>query len=169
LINDNNLTLDDMITTASNHTAADDHAGGELAATTLPLHQQKKNRDNGGSNNNKRKNPSDDQKSGGSDMVAMTFQRGGQGGERGRGRGGGAGRGQQRADEVTVAGTRAPQTYEEYKDMPCLAHIDPATGKSSHTNRNCKWVNDLKTNPEAGYKQARKHRPRGKGGRGKNK
>ncbi|KAK1642322.1 hypothetical protein QYE76_060127 [Lolium multiflorum] len=53
--------------------------------------------------------------------------------------------------------------------MPCLAHPDPATGKSTHTNRNCKWVNDLKNDPEAGYKRARKHRPRGKGGKGKNK
>jgi hypothetical protein len=53
--------------------------------------------------------------------------------------------------------------------MPCIAHIDPATRKSSHTNRNCKWVSDLKTDPEAGYKRARKHRPRGKGGKGKNK
>ncbi|KAK1627545.1 hypothetical protein QYE76_001860 [Lolium multiflorum] len=67
------------------------------------------------------------------------------------------------------AGSRAPQTYEEYRDMPCLAHLDPATGKSTHTNRNCKWVNDLKNDPEAGYKRARKHRPRGKGGKGKNK
>ncbi|KAK1664585.1 hypothetical protein QYE76_052744 [Lolium multiflorum] len=71
--------------------------------------------------------------------------------------------------EVTAAGSRAPQTYEEYRDMPCLAHLDPATGKSTHTNRNCKWVNDLKNDPEAGYKRARKHRPRGKGGKGKNK
>ncbi|KAK1619372.1 hypothetical protein QYE76_024889 [Lolium multiflorum] len=52
--------------------------GGDLAATAIPLHQQKKNRDNGGSH--KRKNP-DDQKSGGSEMVAMAFQRGGPGGE----------------------------------------------------------------------------------------
>ncbi|KAK1617067.1 hypothetical protein QYE76_022584 [Lolium multiflorum] len=50
----------------------------------------------------------DDDKDGGSDMVAMTFQRGGPGGGRGRGRGGGAGRGQ-RADEVTAAGSRAPK------------------------------------------------------------
>nr|XP_051205462.1 uncharacterized protein LOC127319532 [Lolium perenne] len=58
LINENNLTLDDMIGIASNHTAANDDTGGELSATALPLHQQKKNRDNGGtSNNNKRKNP----------------------------------------------------------------------------------------------------------------
>ncbi|KAK1698861.1 hypothetical protein QYE76_015558 [Lolium multiflorum] len=73
------------------HTAVDDDAGGELTATAIPLHQQKKNRDNGGSSNNKRKNPPDDQKSGGSGMVAMAFQCGGQGGGRGRGRGGGAG------------------------------------------------------------------------------
>ncbi|KAK1620214.1 hypothetical protein QYE76_025731 [Lolium multiflorum] len=77
LINENKLTLDDMIGIASTHSAADDDAGGELAATAIPLHQQKKNRDNGGSSNsNKRKNPPDDQKSGGSDMVAMAFQRG---------------------------------------------------------------------------------------------
>ncbi|KAK1613426.1 hypothetical protein QYE76_037099 [Lolium multiflorum] len=162
LVNANKLTLDEMINIASDHTAADDDAGGDLAATAIPLHQQKKNRDNGVSNSNKRKNPPEDQKGGGSDMVAMTFQRGGPGGGRGRGRGGGAGRGQQRADEVTAAGSRAPQTYEEYRDMPCLAHLDPATGKSTHTNRNCKWVNDLKNDPEAGYKRARKHRPAAK-------
>ncbi|KAK1694618.1 hypothetical protein QYE76_011315 [Lolium multiflorum] len=164
LVNANKLTLDEMITIASDHTAADDDAGGDLAATSIPLHQQKKNRDNGVSsnnNNNKRKNPSDDQKGGGSDMVSMTFQRGGPGGGRGRGQGGGAGRGQQRVEEVTAARTRAPQTYEEYRDMTCLSHLDPATGKSTHTNRNRKWVNDLKTDPETGYKRARKHRPRG--------
>ncbi|KAK1665187.1 hypothetical protein QYE76_053346 [Lolium multiflorum] len=154
-----------MISIASTHTVTNDDAGGELAATTLPLHHQKKNRDG----NNKRKNPSEDHKSGGNDMVAMAFQRGGQGGGRGRGRGGGAGRGHQRADEVTVTGFRAPQTYEEYRDMPCLAHIDLATGKSRHTNRNCRWVNDLKTDLEAGYKHARKNRPCGKGDKGKNK
>ncbi|KAK1605602.1 hypothetical protein QYE76_029275 [Lolium multiflorum] len=138
LVNENKLTLDDMIGFASTHTAVDDDAGGELTATAIPLHQQKKNRDNSG-------------------------------GGRGRGRGGRTGRGQQCADEVTAASFRAPQTYEEYRDMPCLAHVDPATGKSSQTNHNCKWVNDLKSDPEAGYKRARKHRPRGKGGKGKNK
>ncbi|KAK1615603.1 hypothetical protein QYE76_021120 [Lolium multiflorum] len=168
LANANKLTLDEMISIASDHTAADDDAGGDIAATAIPLHQQKKNRDNGNSSSHKRKNP-DDQKSGGSDLVAMAFQRGGSGGGRGRGRGGGAGRGQQHGTEVTAGGSRAPQTYEEYRDMPCLAHLDPATGKSTHTNRNCKWVNDLKNDPEAGYKRARKHRPRGKGGKGKNK
>ncbi|KAK1668478.1 hypothetical protein QYE76_056637 [Lolium multiflorum] len=72
-------------------------------------------------------------------------------------------------DTEVTGGSRAPQTYEEYRDMPCLAHLDPVTGKSTHINRNCKWVNDLKNDPEAGYKRARKHRPRGKGGKGKNK
>jgi len=51
--------------------------------------------------------------------------------------------------------------------MPCLAHLDPATGKSKHTNHHCKWVNDLKEDPYAGYKRARKPRPRGKGGKNK--
>ncbi|KAK1593557.1 hypothetical protein QYE76_017479 [Lolium multiflorum] len=168
LANANKLTLDEMISIASDHTAADDDAGGDIAATAIPLHQQKKNRDNGNNSGHKRKNP-DDQKSGGSDLVAVAFQRGGSGGGRGRGRGGGAGRGQPQGSEVTAGGSRAPQTYEEYRDMPCLAHLDPVTGKSTHTNRNCKWVNDLKNDPEAGYKRARKHRPRGKGGKGKNK
>ncbi|KAK1694641.1 hypothetical protein QYE76_011338 [Lolium multiflorum] len=58
---------------AANHTAADDDACGDLAATAIPLHQQKKNHDNGGNSHNKQKNPTEDQKSGGSDMVAMTF------------------------------------------------------------------------------------------------
>ncbi|KAK1609025.1 hypothetical protein QYE76_032698 [Lolium multiflorum] len=57
LDNANKLTLDDMITIASDHTAADDDAGGDLAATAIPLHQQKKNRDNGNSSGSKRKIP----------------------------------------------------------------------------------------------------------------
>ncbi|KAK1642749.1 hypothetical protein QYE76_060554 [Lolium multiflorum] len=56
MVNANQLTLDDMITIASDHTAADDDAG-DLAATAIPLHQQKKNRDNGSGSSHKRKNP----------------------------------------------------------------------------------------------------------------
>ncbi|XP_051221167.1 uncharacterized protein [Lolium perenne] len=56
LVNEQKLTLDDMIPIASTHTAVDDDAGGELSATDIPLHQQKKNRD-GSSNSNKRKKP----------------------------------------------------------------------------------------------------------------
>src|SRR4051812_33438908 len=155
------LTLNDMIHYASNCAAADDDAGGTMPAM-LPSHKKNNN------NNGKRKNPSADQQTAGSDnMVAMTFQRGSQGGSRGRGRSSGAGRGQKHAESAQATGTRTPQSYEEYRDMPCVAHIDPATGKSTHTNRHCRWVNDLKSDPEAGYKRARKPRTRDKGGKGK--
>ncbi|KAK1609429.1 hypothetical protein QYE76_033102 [Lolium multiflorum] len=151
LVNANKLTLDDMITIASDHTAADDDAGGDLAATALPLHQQKKNRDNGGSSSHKRKNPMT-RRVADPRWSPWRFNAEVQEAEEDAD-GGGAGR-----------GSSIPP-----RDMPCLAHLDPVTGKSTHTNRNCKWVNDLKNDPEAGYKRARKHRPRGKGGKGKNK
>src|SRR4051794_17987782 len=118
----------------------------------LPSHKKKNSNGNANKINHKRKNPPADQQAGGSNMFEMAFQRGG----RGRGRGNGAGRGQQHADTAPVAGTRGPQTYEEYRDIPCWAHIDQTTGKPTHTNRHCKWVNDLKTDPEAGYQRARK-------------
>ena len=51
--------------------------------------------------------------------------------------------------------------------MPFLVHLD-ANGKSTHTNRHRKFVNDLKEDPESDYKRSRKNRPRGKG-KGKKK
>ncbi|KAK1612597.1 hypothetical protein QYE76_036270 [Lolium multiflorum] len=165
LVNANKLTLDDMITIASDHTAADDDAGGDLAATAIPLHQQK-NRDNGNSSGTSGKIPMTRRVADPRWSPWLSTRRSRR---RKRPRSRRRSQGQQRGDEVTTAGTRAPQTYEEYRDMPCLAHLDPATGKSTHTKRNYKWVNDLKADPEAGYKRARKHRPRGKGGKGKNK
>src|SRR4051812_42835520 len=45
--------------------------------------------------------------------------------------------------------------------MPCLVHLD-TNGKATHTNRHCKFVNDIKENPESGYKRIQKNRPRGK-------
>ncbi|KAK1652722.1 hypothetical protein QYE76_070527 [Lolium multiflorum] len=86
LVNANKLTLDEMINIASDHTAADDDAGGDLAATAIPLHQQRKTVITA-SQQQQAEEPLEDQKGGGSDMVAMTFQRGGPGGGRGRGRG----------------------------------------------------------------------------------
>jgi hypothetical protein len=56
----------------------------------------------------------------------------------------------------------APVSYDEYRDMPCFAHRD-ASGKCNHTNRNCKFVNDIKADQEAGYKRTRRQRPHGKG------
>src|SRR4051812_34320138 len=74
------LTLNDRIHYASNCAAADDDAEGTMLAM-LPSH--KKNNNNSNNNNGKRKNPFVDQQAGGSDnMVALTFQRGDQGGGR---------------------------------------------------------------------------------------
>src|SRR3954471_22904906 len=75
--------------------------------------------------------------------------------------------GQQRGSETTSAPLRVPQTYKEYRDMPCLVHLD-VNSKATHTNRHCKFVNDLKEDPESGYNRSRKNRPRGKG-KGKKK
>ena len=148
LQDENQLTLNSMIAEASTFAAADDDARGALQASAL---QPKKN-------TNKCKNPPEDKQS--TDMVAMTF------GGRGQGGGRGGGRGQQRSDEIAPAAARAPQTYEEWRDMPCVNHLD-ANGKSTHTNRTCKWVNDLKADPDSGYKRSRKSRPGEKGKRRK--
>ncbi|KAK1670137.1 hypothetical protein QYE76_058296 [Lolium multiflorum] len=162
LANANKLILDDMISIASDHTAADDDAGGDLAATAIPLHQQKKNRDNGNSSGNKRKNPPDDQKSGGSEMVAIAFQRGGQGGE------------EDAAAEAEPVGhalerqrraAAMAEITEEGRDIPASPTSILPCGKSTHTNCNRKWVNDLKSDPEAASGSLG-HRPRGKGGKG---
>jgi hypothetical protein len=59
-------------------------------------------------------------------------------------------------------------SYDEYRDMPCFAHRD-TSGKCNHTNRNCKFVNDIKVDQEAGYKRNRRQRPRGKGKANKDK
>jgi hypothetical protein len=56
----------------------------------------------------------------------------------------------------------APVSYNEYRDMSCFAHWN-ASGKCNHTNRNCKFVNDIKADQEVGYKRTRRQRPRGKG------
>src|SRR4051812_408870 len=115
------LTLNDMIHYASNCAAVDDDAGGTLPAM-LPSHKKKNNNNNGNNNSNnngKRKNlPADQQTAGSDNLVAMMFQRGSQGGGRGRGRSSGAGRGQQHAETAQATGTCAPQSYEEYRDMP---------------------------------------------------
>jgi hypothetical protein len=52
--------------------------------------------------------------------------------------------------------------------MPCFAHRD-TSGKCNHTNRNCKFVNDIKADQEAGYKRNRRQQPRGTGKADKDK
>src|SRR4051812_25509795 len=145
-----------MIQLATEFAAADDDARGSLPATAVPT-QARRN-----SSTKQKTAPKEKQCT---DMVAMTFAGRGEGRQRGRGRG--AGRGQQRGSETNSAPLRVPQTYEEYCDMPCLVHLD-ANGKATHTNRHCKFVNDLKEDPESGYKRSQKNRPRGKG-KGKKK
>jgi hypothetical protein len=51
----------------------------------------------------------------------------------------------------------------------CLVWLTstPTASPPTHANRNCKFVNDLKADPEASYKRARKNMPRGKGGKAK--
>jgi hypothetical protein len=46
--------------------------------------------------------------------------------------------------------------------MPCFAHRD-ISGKCNYTNQNCKFVNDIKADQEAGYKHTRRQQPHGKG------
>src|SRR3954469_20947151 len=130
-----------MIQLASEFAAADDDARGSLPATAVPT-QARRN------SSTKRKTAPEEKQS--TDMVAMTFAGRGDGGQRGRGRG--AGRGQQRGSEPTSMSLRVPQTYEEYRDMPWLVHLD-VNGKVTHTNRHYKFVNKLKEDPESCYKR----------------
>ncbi|KAK1682492.1 hypothetical protein QYE76_043340 [Lolium multiflorum] len=131
-----------------------------------PLHQQKKNRDNGSSSSHKRKNPMT-RRVADPRWSPWRFNAEVQEAEE---------------DADVEASRQGSAAYlRGHWRIPRSANLrgvqrhalpgpsDPVTGKSTHTNRNCKWVNDLKNDPEAGYKRARKHRPRGKGGKGKNK
>jgi hypothetical protein len=70
----------------------------------------------------------------------------GQSSQRGRGRG--TSSGQPRSSTAPASAPSAPVSYDEYRDMPCFAHRD-ASGKCNHTNRNCKFVNDIKADQEA--------------------
>jgi hypothetical protein len=132
-----------MITIASNYATADDDARESLKASAIQ-NTGKRN------NNNKRKNPPKDQQT--PDMVATTFSDKGQSSQRDRGRGSSSG--QPRSSTAPATAPCAPVSYNEYHDMPCFAHRD-ASGKCNHTNRNCKFVNDIKADQEAGYKRTR--------------
>jgi hypothetical protein len=147
--NDGKLTLNSMITIASNYAAAADDAHESLKASAIQ-NTGKRN------SSSKRKNPPEEQQA--PDMVATTFADKGQSGQRGRGRG--TSSGQPRSSATPASAPSAPVSYDEYRDMPCFAHRD-ASGKCNHTNQNCKFVNDLKADQEAGFKRSRRQRPRG--------
>jgi hypothetical protein len=93
-------------------------------------------------------------------MVASTFSEEGQSGQHGQGRG--TSSGQPRSSTAPAMAPAALVSYDEYHHMPCFAHRD-ATRKCNHTNRNCKFVNDIKVDQEACYKRTRRQRPWGKG------
>jgi hypothetical protein len=137
------LTLNSMITIASNYVAADDDARKSLKASAI--------QNTGKQNSNKRKSPPEEQHT--PDMVKSTFSEKGQSGQRGRGCG--TSSGQPRSSTAPATVPPAPISYNEYRDMPCFAHRD-ATRKCNHTNRNCKFVNDIKADQEAGYKRTRR-------------
>ena len=68
------------------------------------------------------------------------------------------------SEEVKLPRRRSafPKPTRSTRDMSCLIHLD-VNGKATHTNRHCKFVNNLEAS-----KQSRKNRPRGKG-KGKKK
>jgi hypothetical protein len=136
--NGGKLTLNSMITIASNYVAADDDAREPLKASAIQ-NTGKRN------NSNKRKNPPEEQQT--PDMVGTTFSNKGQSSQRGRGCGSSSG--QPRSSTTPTTVPSAPMSYDEYSDMPCFAHRD-ASGKCNHTNRNCKFVNEIKADQEAG-------------------
>jgi hypothetical protein len=140
-----------MITIASNYMAINDDAHESLKASTIQ-NTRKQN------NSNKRKDPLEEQQT--SDMVATMFADKGQSSQHGKGRG--ASSGQLWRSTAPALALSAPVSYNEYRDMPCFAHRD-TSGKCNHTNRNCKFVNNIKADQEASYKCNRRQRPHGKG------
>jgi hypothetical protein len=141
--NEGKLTLNPMITIASNYTAVDDDARESLKDSAI----QNTGKQN---NSNKQKNPPEEQQT--PDMVATTFSDKGQSSQHVRGCGSRSG--QPRSSPASAMASAAPVSYGEYRDMPCFDHRD-TSGKCNHTNRNCKFVNDIKADQEAGYKRTR--------------
>jgi hypothetical protein len=139
-----------MISIASNHEAADDDSRELLKASTI--------QNTGRRNSNKTKSLPEEQQT--PDMVATTFFDKRQSGQRSQGRG--TTSSQPRSSTASATVPTAPISYDEYRDMPCFSHRD-ATGKCNHTIRNCKFVNDIMVDQEAGYKRTRRQRPHGKG------
>jgi hypothetical protein len=141
--NEGKLTLNSMITIASNYAAADDDARESMKASAI----QNTGKQN---SSNKQKNPPEEQQA--PDMMATTFADKGQSSQRGRGRS--TSSGQPWSSATPASAPSAPVSYDEYRNMPCFAHRD-AAGKCNQTNRNCKFVNDLKADQEAGFKHSR--------------
>jgi hypothetical protein len=120
--NEGKLTLNSMITIASNYAADADDARESLKASAIQ-NTGKRN------SSNKRKNLLEEPQA--PDMVATTFADKGQSSQRDRGRGSGGG--QPWSSATPASAPSAPVSYDEYRDMPCFAHHD-TSGKCNHTN-----------------------------------
>jgi hypothetical protein len=100
--NKGKLTLNSMITIASNYAAAVDDARESLKASSIQ-NTGKRN------NSNKRKNPPEEQKT--PDMVDTTFSDKGQSSQRGRGRGSSSGQPRSSTASATAPSADTSQTY----------------------------------------------------------
>jgi hypothetical protein len=109
--NEGKLTLNSMITIASNYAAAADDARKSLKASAIQ-NTGKRN------SSNKRKNLPEEQQA--PDMVAITLADKGQSSQRGRGRD--TSGGQPRSSATPASVPSAPVSYDEYRDMPCFSH-----------------------------------------------
>ena len=49
--------------------------------------------------------------------------------------------------------------YEQWRDMACRNHLR-SDDTSTHTNRTCHRVNDLKNDPDADFKRSQKNKAR---------
>src|SRR5664279_4877295 len=98
------------------------------------------NPDKRGNNQHKRKSQGNDNV-GPSNEVAVAFGKGGQ-------NNGGKWKGK-KGEEGHYS--KAPKvTYDDIKDEPCAHHSK--LGKCTHTNRQCRLVDEFKKDPDAGYK-----------------
>jgi hypothetical protein len=140
--NEGKLTLNSLFSIASNYAATDDDTRESLKSSDIQNTRPQ--------NSNKRRSPPEEQQT--PDMVATTFPEKGQSRQHNRERG--TSSSQPRSSTAPTAMLVAPISYDEYRDMTCFAHRD-ASEKCNHTNRNCKFVNDIKVHQEAGYKRTR--------------
>jgi len=123
--------LGDLLDSANNFAAAEDDARAEDGNIRMDIDIEKKS-------GNRRKGHGGEQ-AGPSAEVAFASGKGGQG-NKWKSKKGDDGQ-----------GPKPPKiTYDDIKDQPCAHHIK--LGKCTHTNRQCRLVNDFKRDPEAGYK-----------------
>jgi hypothetical protein len=128
--------LGELLDSANNYAAAEDDAradDGDLRMD-IAVNPEKRN------NNQSRKKKEANDAPGPSKEVAFANKKGGQSG---------ASRWQKKGDDSQ--GSRPIKiTYDDIKDEPCAHHSK--LGKCTHTNRQCRLNDDIKKDPDAGFK-----------------